>query len=59
VYLRKEEASSETLCILLVETMEKALQEVCEVSNMKPLSRIVMMQLRLVFKMYLLLVCSV
>jgi hypothetical protein len=33
VYLRKEEASSEMLCILLVGTMEKVLKEVCEVSE--------------------------
>jgi hypothetical protein len=43
VYLSKGEASLET-CILLVGTMEKVLKEVCEVSDIKPLSRMVMMQ---------------
>jgi hypothetical protein len=33
VYLRKEKASSEMLCILLVGAMEEVLKEVCEVSN--------------------------
>jgi hypothetical protein len=45
VYLRKEEASSETSCILLVVTMEKILTEVCEVSENKPLSRTTVLQL--------------
>jgi hypothetical protein len=36
-------ASSETLRILLVGTMGKVLKEVCEVSDIKPLSRTVMM----------------
>jgi hypothetical protein len=49
VYLRKEEASSETLCILLVGIMEKVLKEVCEVSDIKPLPRIVMMHSRAVY----------
>jgi hypothetical protein len=33
VCLRKEEASSETSCILLVGTVEKVAEEVCEVSD--------------------------
>jgi hypothetical protein len=53
VYLRKEEAYSETSCILLVGAVEKVLKEVCEASDIKLLSRIVMIQINTVHTLVL------
>jgi hypothetical protein len=51
LYLRKEEASSETLYVFFVRRMKKFLKEISEVSDIKPLSRIVMMRKMLSWKL--------